>query len=416
YVIEPALWDAGWTPRTAFLAGCLTEVDAGIGGRLLVRRGEPVVEVVSAARAVSAGAVYVTPAFTPHGIRRDEAVAKALAEHGIELRAVSSDYAVAPGALLSGAGTGYRVFGAYQRAWLAAGSDAPADVGAVPWRDVTALGGQRVPSVPTDVAIPPPGETAASERLTRFLARNLDAYAAARDTPSAHVTSGLSPYLRFGCIHPRTVLWELHGAGDNDKFRSELCWREFSADLLWHQREMSWTTLRIPLRDLRWDQGPRADANFEAWCRGRTGYPIVDAGMRELLATGIMHNRVRMIVASFLVKDLHLDWQRGAHWFLERLVDGDLASNSQNWQWVAGTGVDPAPFFRIFNPTTQGRKFDAAGRYVRQWVPELQGIDDRYVHEPWKAPTPPAGYPAPIVDHDHERRETLARFEETRRS
>jgi deoxyribodipyrimidine photo-lyase len=412
YVVEPPLWTGGGRARAAFLAGCITDLDHATGGQLLIRQGDPLREVVDVARAVGATAVYVTASFTPWGRRRDGAVRAALEAHRIELRSVSSDYAVAPGQLLSGSGAGYRVFGAFQRAWQRAHVPEPAASAAVTWHSPEGLAAVALPPTVIDGKGPAPGEAAAHRRLEEFLAHDLARYAAERDHPASAATSALSPYLRFGCIHPRTVLWELESVGGDSKFRSELCWREFSADVLWNQPVMAWTTLRPQLRPLRWDRGAVADSHFEAWSQGRTGYPIVDAGMRELLATGIMHNRVRMITASFLVKDLHLEWQLGARWFLQHLIDGDLASNSQNWQWVAGTGLDPAPFFRIFNPVTQGRTFDPGGEYVRRWIPELAGVDDRHVHEPWTASPAPTGYPAPIVDHAVERRDALVRFGE----
>jgi deoxyribodipyrimidine photo-lyase len=185
--------------------------------------------------------------------------------------------------------------------------------------------------------------------------------------------------------------------------------------VLWHRPDSAHQALQERMRGMEVDEGKQADQRFEAWTDGRTGYPIVDAGMRQLLAEGWMHNRVRMIVASFLVKDLHVDWQRGARYFLQHLVDGDLASNHHGWQWVAGTGTDAAPYFRIFNPTTQGEKFDPSGDYVRRYVPELAGIQGKAVHQPWALDEPPADYPEPIIDHGSERAEALRRYELTRR-
>ena len=201
-------------------------------------------------------------------------------------------------------------------------------------------------------------------------------------------------------------------------FASELCRRDFYADVLFHRPESARRNYATAMDGLEWDTGPRADERFEAWCQGRTGYPIVDAGMRQLLAEGWVHNRVRMIVASFLVKDLHIDWRRGAAWFLHHLVDGDLASNQHGWQWTAGTGTDAAPFFRVFNPTAQGQRFDPEGDYVRRYVPELRGVAGGAVHQPRKLPaddlfsaSPAPDYPAPIVDHRVEREEALARYQ-----
>jgi deoxyribodipyrimidine photo-lyase len=224
-------------------------------------------------------------------------------------------------------------------------------------------------------------------------------------------TSRLSPYLKWGCIHPRQLLAKLGRSTAHEAFRSELCWREFYADVLWHRPDTVSQALIPAMRHMEIDVGPDADAAFGAWAEGRTGYPIVDAGMRQLAAEGWMHNRLRMIVASFLVKDLHLDWSRGARYFMTQLVDGDLASNHHGWQWVAGTGTDASPYFRVFNPVTQGERFDPEGDYVRRWVPELRSIAGPGVHRPWiQDDGPPAGYPAPIVDHEQERAEALRRY------
>ena len=207
-----------------------------------------------------------------------------------------------------------------------------------------------------------------------------------RERPGDDGTTRLSPYLKYGCLHPRQLL----AVTDDRKLRSEVAWREFCAHVLWHHPDSAWRDLRPDLRGMRYDHD---EARFRAWCEGRTGYPIVDAGMRQLLAEAWVHNRVRMVVASFLVKDLHLPWQWGARWFLDHLVDGDVASNNHGWQWVAGTGTDPAPYFRVFNPVLQGQRFDPDSTYVRRWL-------GREGHEPRD----------PIVDHRAEREEALARY------
>ena len=219
-------------------------------------------------------------------------------------------------------------------------------------------------------------------------------------------------------MHPRTLLAGVAGrsGAGAETFRRELAWREFYADVLWHQPRTARECLDRAYRGLRVDTGPGAQESFAAWAAGRTGYPIVDAGMRQLRAEAWVHNRVRMIVASFLVKDLHLDWSRGAREFLSRLVDGDLASNNHGWQWVAGCGTDASPFHRVFNPVTQGLRFDPEGDYVRRYVPELRSVAGAAVHEPWDLPGgPPDGYPDRIVEHAAERTEALARYERVRR-
>jgi deoxyribodipyrimidine photo-lyase len=231
----------------------------------------------------------------------------------------------------------------------------------------------------------------------RFRDERLPDYKTARDRPDLDATSRLSPYLRWGLLHPRTLLAELDDSEGAATFRSELAWREFYADVLWHKPDTARQNYDRKFDRMEHDTD---DGRFRAWCEGRTGYPIVDAGMRQLLVEGWMHNRVRMIVASFLVKDLHLPWWWGARHFMRHLVDGDLASNQHGWQWVAGSGTDAAPYFRVFNPTTQGERFDPSGDYVRRYVPELRDVPGKQVHQPHD----------PIVDHAHERQVALARY------
>jgi deoxyribodipyrimidine photo-lyase len=246
--------------------------------------------------------------------------------------------------------------------------------------------------------------------VRHFIANDLTGYAELRDQPAADRTSRLSPYLKLGVLHPRQLL--SHTASTDAEgarvFETELAWRDFYADVLHHHPGSAWRDLK-PVPGLRYDDHEDAIA---AWKNGTTGYPIVDAGMRQLLAEGWMHNRVRMITASFLTKDLHAWWPVGARHFLDHLVDGDLASNNHGWQWVAGTGTDAAPYFRVFNPVTQGRKFDPQGDYVRRWVPELRHLAGAAVHEPWDAEGGyDEGYPARIIDHAQERKEALDRYQ-----
>jgi deoxyribodipyrimidine photo-lyase len=275
-------------------------------------------------------------------------------------------------------------------------------------------GGERLPVPPDlgELTLPPAGEIAALNRWTAFLTTGgVDGYAAGRDRPDLPATSQLGAALRWGELHPRTLLAELGDTKGHEVFRKELAWREFYADVLHHQPDSARHSLRPELSGIEVDEGPLADARLDAWCRGRTGYPFVDAGMRQLLAEGWMHNRVRMVTASFLIKDLHVDWTRGARHFMRLLRDGDLASNQHGWQWVAGTGTDAAPYFRVFNPISQGRRFDPEGDYVRHYVPELAGVPGSDVHEPWELATGlPRGYPERIVDHALEREVALSRF------
>ena len=268
-----------------------------------------------------------------------------------------------------------------------------------------------------------PGEKGAQKLLARFLDDSLMRYPEDRNHPAVVGSSRLSPYLHFGEISPRQI-WHavhkhatrhrqpglLHGA---DVYLKEIGWREFAHHLLYHFPKTPADPLRPAFEKFPWRKNKEA---LRRWQKGMTGYPIVDAGMRELWATGWMHNRVRMIVGSFLVKDLLLAWQEGARWFWDTLVDADLANNTLAWQWVAGCGADAAPYYRVFNPTLQGEKFDAEGSYVRKWVPELKNVPAKFIHKPWTLKARPAGYPEPIVDHGAARTHALAAFRQIRSS
>jgi deoxyribodipyrimidine photo-lyase len=291
-----------------------------------------------------------------------------------------------------------------------------------PWRsfddpDVTfadrrdlCVGSRRVPGAASSLSA---GEAAAWERFDEWSARAMNRYRDDRNDPSVDGTSMMSPYLKFGVVHPRQLLARLDGSAGSDHFRSEIAWREFYADVLFHQPRTAWENLQPKMDAMRIDTDGAARGRFEVFCRGMTGFPIVDAGIRQMLTTGWMHNRVRMIVASFLVKDLHLPWQWGARFFMDHLLDGDIASNNHGWQWTAGTGTDAAPYFRVFNPVSQGQKFDPTGAYVRRFVPELTAVDAKHVHEPWTLGLlAPEGYPAPMVDHSAEREEALLRYKQ----
>ncbi len=417
FVIDDRLWKPAGANRRWFLAGCLAALDADLGGRLVVRQGNPADVIPQLARRHDVTRVHRAQDVGIYGRARDEAVANALAADGRELVESDSPWAVPAGTLHTGSGGPFKVYSAYLRAWrqhrLAATARRPSDV-----PTVDGVRSDRIPAAPKVAAdLPEPGEAAAHRALDRFVASRLDDYATTRNDPGADATSRLSPYLKWGCVHPRQLLRRLDGRKpSHDTFAKELAWRDFYADVLDAWPESAWHSWNPRMADMRVDGGDRADERFEAWCEGRTGFPIVDAGMRQLVAEGWMHNRVRMITASFLVKDLHVDWTRGARFFLEHLVDGDLSSNNHGWQWVAGTGTDAAPYFRIFNPTAQGRKFDPDGVYVRRWVPELADLDDRAIHEPSTADGgSPPGYPPPIVDHATEREESLSRYAALRR-
>ena len=399
--------------RMAHLHRCLRSLDADLGGRLVVRTGDPVRIVPELVGETGAVAVHVAEDFGPYGRERDRDLEDALGSLGVDLVRTGSAYAIEPGTLRTKTGTPFKVFTPFSRAWSAHGWPEPLPApDAVPWRACPSDG---VPDDPDlgGTVLPEAGEEAAHRRLEAFLADRVGSYDDARDRPGDDATSHLSVDLKWGQLHPRQVLARLGRTAGEKTFATELCWREFYADVLFRAPDSARRSMNTRVGDMTWDRDGDADARFDAWREGRTGYPIVDAGMRQLLAEGWVHNRVRMIVASFLVKDLHLDWQRGARWFMHRLVDGDLASNQHGWQWTAGTGTDPAPYFRIFNPVTQGERYDPGGRYVRRYVPELAMVPEKYVHQPWKDPAGlPEGYPPPIVDHAEEREEALRRYAE----
>jgi deoxyribodipyrimidine photo-lyase len=419
FVVDPALWEGAGPVRRGWLARTLREVsEESFAGRLVLRHGDPGDVVPRLTREVSADSVHISRETTPAGRRRDGAVAEILAAQGCSLVETGTTYAVGPGSVTTGAGTPYQVFTPFLRAWQGHGWPAPAPVlppaeewaAALPSDPSAAAAVDRAVREAPEGLLPKAGEGAAHAHWASFRDGALAAYARDRDRPDRDGTSGVSPHLKLGVLHPRTLLHDLRGRTDEGArtFVRELAWREFYADVLWHQPASAWRDLRPALRGLAYDPPGELVA---AWREGRTGFPIVDAGMRQLAATGWMHNRVRMITASFLTKDLHTWWPVGARHFLDRLVDGDLASNSHGWQWVAGTGTDAAPYFRVFNPVSQGLRFDPHGDYVRRWVPELAHLPGPLAHEPWRTPTGLAyGYPPRIVDHDEQRREALARY------
>ena len=402
FVVDPRVWERAGAPRRAYLAASLRALDEDLGGRLVVRYGDPVAVVPEVTRATGAGSVHVSEDLGPYGAARDAAVADALGD--VPLRATGSPYAVTPGRVLTQQGTPYKVFTPFLKAWVEHGWRDPArtpdDPDTMEWVDADSEG---LPEASSQIPPPEAGERAALERWAGFLDQVAE-YPEDRDRPDRDGTSRMSHHLHFGEVHPRSLLADLGARLGRDpewdegarKLRAELAWREFHADMLHHRPEAVTEPLRPEFARMQWDE---PGEQYDAWRAGRTGFPIVDAGMRELAETGYMHNRVRMIVASFLVKDLHVDWRLGAEHFLDHLVDGDLASNQLNWQWVAGCGSDAAPYFRVFNPITQGRKFDPDAAYIRRWVPELRDVDDP--HEPVE----------PIVDHAEARREALARWE-----
>jgi deoxyribodipyrimidine photo-lyase len=392
----------------------------GGGPGLSIVAGDPATVVPQVAHRSEAREVHISADFAPYGTRRDRRVRSSLEAAGVELKVTGSPYAVAPGTLVKSDGTPFQVFTPFHRTWLAHGVHPPAatvDPGQVSWieDDHRTSPADDDPEVTKLV-----GEATALENWRTWLDRDrhgANDYAAMNNFPGADATSHMSKALRWGHVHPRTLLAGLAGHKTKGALAHarQVAWRDFFADVLYRRPDAVTQPIRPDFARMRIDDvehDQTAAARLEAWKRGRTGYPLVDAGMRQMLTEHWMHNRIRLVTASFLIKDLHIGWTYGADWFMEQLHDGDIAQNQLNWQWVAGCGTDAAPFFRVFNPTGQAEKFDADGEYIRRYVPELADVDDQYLFEPATDPAGlPAGYPAPIVEHAAERKEALARFE-----
>jgi deoxyribodipyrimidine photo-lyase len=445
YVLDeasPGLRPLGGAARW-WLAQSLRSLKASlqaIGSDLVLRRGAAARVIGALARETHAGRmVWNDIAQAPHRAVA-EAVAAELAAIGVESKCFPGDLLVDPAALRGKDGRGPRVFTPFWKRVLALGDPPrplPAPTSLLRIAGVASLAIEELGLEPTRPdwahglrATWQAGEHAARERLTAFLEGRVQTYSGDRDRPDRDATSRLSPHLRFGEISPRQV-WHAArftaaahpvASADIDKYLSELGWREFSRHLLADRPDLATRNLQPSFDAFPWKQD---DAALEAWQRGRTGYPIVDAGLRELWHTGVMHNRVRMVAASFLVKHLLVDWRCGERWFWDTLVDADAGSNPASWQWVAGCGADAAPYFRVFNPILQGEKFDPEGSYVRRWVGELAGLPAPLIHRPWSA-TPlelaSAGvvlgrtYPAPIVDHKQARERALAAYRSLRQA
>ena len=392
------------------------------GASLTLLSGRAETLIPALAQSGRAKQVHAGRMVEPFARERDRRIAEALEGVGAVLSLHTSALLAEPHRIRSGSGSPYAVYTPFSRAIFALGepeaaTPAPARIAAAPPApdslDLDALG--LLPRRDWADAFPQlwtPGEAGAAARLARFTPKALARYDAQRNAPGIEGTSGLSPHLHWGEVSPRQVWHAARAAGaqGQDTFLKEILWREFSYHVLWHRPELPEAPLRADYAQFPW----QPDARFlRAWQRGQTGYPIVDAGMRQLWRTGWMHNRVRMITASFLVKHLLQPWQEGAAWFWDTLVDADLASNSASWQWVAGSGSDAAPYFRVFNPILQGEKFDGEGAYVRAHVPELASLPKALIHRPWEAPRELRAridYPAPIIAHEAGRARALAAF------
>ncbi len=410
FVLDDKLLTASGGPRRDFLYRSLEALDEQMGGRLLVVRGDPETVVPKVANAIDAEEVHISADYGPYGRDRDARVGK-----HVSLIETGSPYAVAPGRVVKSDGEPYKVFTPYFRQWMDHGWRGPVQTSAttLTWTDPSGVKGlpKRV-KIPTenDASTVPAGEDAALAAWKEFLDDHVREYDDERNRPDHDATSRMSVYLKYGNIHPRTMLRDLDRLRNDGaaSYRRQIAWRDFYADILFQRPDSARENYVKKFDKIELDTGKNADILFEAWKEGRTGFPIVDAGMRQLNSEKWMHNRLRMIVASFLVKDLHLPWWWGARYFMCTLVDGDLASNQHGWQWTAGSGTDASPYFRVFNPTTQGEKFDPQGDYVRRWVPELRGIEGKAVHA--LKDCRPREYPEPVVDHKHEREVAIARF------
>ncbi|HKI41453.1 MAG TPA: deoxyribodipyrimidine photo-lyase [Mycobacterium sp.] len=409
FVLDPRLEASSGRRRLQFLGDSLRQLRDDLDGRLLVTRGKPEQQIPRIAKEIGAASVHVSEDFAPFGKRRDERVRTALGS--VPLVATGSPYLVSPGRVVKKDGSPYRVFTPFLRQWREVGWRAPAksSAGSARWLEPAGLA-----IMPCEIPDPGPaldvaaGEQAALDQWKSFVGEGLKRYGENRNRPDLNGTSRMSAHLKFGTIHPRTMVANLDMRSPGAQaYLRELAFRDFYADVLHHWPASSWRNWNSDFDVIQTDSGAEAKRRFESWKAGETGFPLVDAGMRQLREIGFMHNRVRMIVASFLVKDLHLPWQWGAEWFLEQLVDGDVANNQHGWQWCAGCGTDAAPYFRIFNPTTQGEKFDPSGDYIRRWVPELRSADDVHLRKGER----PQGYPAPMVDHGAERAEALRRYQ-----
>jgi deoxyribodipyrimidine photo-lyase len=409
FVLDPRLEKSSGQRRLQYLGDSLKRLRDDLDGRLLITRGQPHTQIPRIAREISASSVHISGDFAPFGKRRDERVRAAL--DSVPLVATGSPYLISPGRVTKPDGSPYKVFTPFLRQWQKTSRREPAksNANSARWLDPSPLGIKQCdipdPGVGLEVAA---GEAEARKQWDSFVDNGLQNYAADRNRPDLNGTSRMSAHLKFGAIHPRTMVADLDLRGSGPQaFLRELAFRDFYADVLHHWPASTWRNWNSDFDGIQTDTDAQAKRRFEAWKAGETGFPFVDAGMRQLRDTGFMHNRVRMIVASFLVKDLHLPWQWGAEWFLDQLVDGDMANNQHGWQWCAGCGTDAAPYFRVFNPITQGEKFDPSGDYIRRWVPELRSADDVHLRQGER----PDAYPAPIVDHAAERAEALRRYQ-----
>ena len=417
YVVDAALMDRAGPHRRRAIQEAIDGLAAALDGGLQVVHGDPATEITDLVSGIGIEDLYVNSDVTPYATARDQATGAALAELidvSCTVHATWGSLIRPPHSILTDAGTVPKVFTAFWKRWQR--ERLPAEAEAIP--TVVATFDRDIPFDPAVHVTEP--ELQAVARLEEFVGQRLDRYLDDRDLPAIVGTSRLSVDLKVGTLGPATAARRAAASPAGDGFVRQLAWRDWFAHLLAEEPRMVVSPLRID-RSPAWRNDPD---EISAWKTGQTGFPIVDAGMRELLATGIMHNRVRMIAASFFVKDLLGDWRIGERYFRHFLADGDVAQNVGNWQWVAGTGPDAAPFFRVFNPTLQSNKFDPSGAYLRRWLPELAALDNRAIHEPATLGplelaaagiTLGVDYPHPIVDHAEARRRAIAAYERTKR-
>ena len=393
----------------AYMAQSLRSLDESLGNNLHIIEGDQVEVLTALIKKYDVEEVHISAEYERYGAERDARVEAA----GIKLVRTGSPYAVTPGRVLKPSdGTPYKVYTPFYRAWRTHGWRAPAKTPKSMKFVQPTSEYRNFPDfpLPKGVEIIKAGEAAALSRFKEFTKKGLDTYDENRNFAAIDGTSKMSSYLKFGEIHPRTLLENLGESKAHDTFRKEIAWREFYADVLFNNPMTDREYYAPRFADMRYDE---PGAQFKAWCEGKTGYPFVDAAMRQLIQEGWMHNRTRMVVASFLVKDLHLEWQLGERFFAEHLVDYDVASNAHGWQWTAGTGTDASPYYRVFNPIEQGKRFDENGDYIRKYVPELAHLSAAEIHEPWLyLDGYSKGYPERLVDHAIERLESLERLKE----
>ena len=409
FILDKKQIEEAGSKLLAYMSQSLRKLDESLGNKLHIIEGDQVEVLSTLIKKYGVEQVHISDEYERYGAARDARVEAA----GITLVRTGSPYAVTPGRVVKPSdGTPYKVYTPFYKAWCIHGWRAPA-VTPKKFNCVEPTSEYRAfPDfvMPDGVSVIEAGEEAALKRFKAFTKNGLDSYDENRNFSAIDGTSKMSTYLKFGEIHPRTLLQGLGESKAHDTFRKEIAWREFYADVLFNNPMTDVQYYSEKFAQMRYD---KPGEQFKAWCEGKTGYPFVDAAMRQLVLEGWMHNRTRMVVASFLVKDLHLEWQLGERFFADHLVDYDVASNAHGWQWTAGTGTDASPYYRVFNPIEQGRRFDENGDYIRRYVPELAHLSASEIHEPWLyLDGYSKGYSERIVDHAVERVESLARLQE----